>query len=1299
VSQTCEDNAGTCTGPAANGGVWHTGEIGATNLVCDGGAVSQCTNYRVIGSTANLLQWSDLLVTPVMEKVDQTETGGVPNTRIEITQWSWNQAINMADNNLAYTWEFDTDLESLLPLDLFSDNSYLNLGFGGYGAVANENNPELTGGFGVFAPMGTCSGSGGACETNFDCPPGLCSPPAPPNTECFSTSECVAIDPSSSCTAPAPQTCTQSNVSVNGTGGQDRVGKNSCFFEGIGKIPTGARGELGLVTPQDDDLDNDGAQGIDEFVEVNGPYRNHNMDAWNGPDMRFNTLEDFYGDTGNTFQAAIGFQNFEGTPQNIAEQSFGLAVDDVVVGWREFTLGPDSAQCGGGACASVELHSTNLYNGNSIVGITVLDVTPYSPPNVGNNDCPTGTDDQDCNDNGARDVVVKANSEVDVEGVKVICDETAPSSGEFYGTVTTSSIVKSPGVLFVSEQGGDNPTVTVTYDDPDDGAGNLCQNDVDPAKWGVVTSTTTVFLADTCEVNVVATPIRENPLNDNDGFPDSNERIEMVLTVINNCGQQLNNCIARISTNDTSVACIERSIISIGTLEDVPDQQTVPESGGNPDFASGFAWRVTTADSPSPDNPMTATFAITMQCDEIDALSVPQETLLTLDLDLDDGGQSPIDWTEDFEAAGAFGVGAQFRTENLDAGIPGGGDIEGLQNGQGYRCTYSDPEWPNSGSYGSPEAATCYPAMNLAQSNAVFWGRDGSTVGNFIDGGRAHTSNHSLYYGIFLASPVAFTTPMATLESVRTIDPINLGVGNGACTGNGVPLACCTGVGEGNCSPQLRFWHQVSLLDDRNLGAVPVLRSADRGVVQLQLADSDTGVATGDWIQLTPFQNVYDEQAVDNYFNCMFDPTDDGNTEDTYFDPADPDRRLGPSSTCFPDFTFGYLGDTDQGFNPTNIGNADTPPPPLPTPSLGTGTWVESKVDLSAFRGRRVRLRYLVSSLKATQENWEAQFMLNPSPNDDGWWIDNIAVSGTLTNPVDVVVDTTNNAGLGTCPVLCAGGTTVNVEVNPGELINPALVLTDAPGQPINVNAVTSVANDCLSGGPQYQFEELSPNPGIIRQYTDDPVIDLTPQVDTTYVVRVRCSSTTGQPACESSRSIVVDVACPTTCGLGALPDVDATATHFQWSTTRSTDYEVWRGRICRKPSDGAPDPQCERGLTGQGNDGVVSDFDAVAGGSGSLLGPFVGMSHSHAGDGITNTGTNWDGYYYLFRSARSIEFCNDPGGLWASGWAVGTPGAIPTLERRRDICDAPDTTTGVAPCVLGPGVVDIHVAEPPICP
>src|SRR6185295_7809394 len=107
-----------------------------------------------------------------------------------------------------------------------------------------------------------------------------------------------------------------------------------------------------------------------------------------------------------------------------------------------------------------------------------------------------------------------------------------------------------------------------------------------------------------------------------------------------------------------------------------------------------------------------------------------------------------------------------------------------------------------------------------------------------------------------------------------------------------------------SASPLLTFKHQISLPDSRRIND-PVGQGSDRGVLHAQIAGATV------WQKLTPYQNIYDQQGTDFFSNCMFDPTDDGNNEDSYFDPTDPARRLGPSSTCYPEFAFAYSGDTN----------------------------------------------------------------------------------------------------------------------------------------------------------------------------------------------------------------------------------------------------------------------------------------------------------------------------------------------------------------------------------------------------
>ena len=297
-------------------------------------------------------------------------------------------------------------------------------------------------------------------------------------------------------------------------------------------------------------------------------------------------------------------------------------------------------------------------------------------------------------------------------------------------------------------------------------------------------------------------------------------------------------------------------------------------------------------------------------------------------------------------------------------------------------------------------------------------------------------------------------------------------------------------------------------------------------------------------MRLEPVQNPYAQQAEDNYFNCTFDPVDDGNTEDDFFDPTDPERDHGPSSTCYPTFTRAWMGSTTGAFGVANIGNATTPPASSDLPSLGVGTWIESIVDLSEFRGRSAKLRFLVASLKVTAETHVGQFGPDLDEREDGWWLDDIEISEVLSQPAAFVNDDytlgscsvngascfnqckfsliscTNDTQCGVnepclrpCPVgqtclpippacgpVCSS-VTANAWVTPAEALDPGLVVTPVPGQALTINgaappdpvtgALPSTADACLSGNLQYQFcrdgDPLGDGPNDPDGDCDDP--------------------------------------------------------------------------------------------------------------------------------------------------------------------------------------------------------------------
>jgi hypothetical protein len=171
-------------------------------------------------------------------------------------------------------------------------------------------------------------------------------------------------------------------------------------------------------------------------------------------------------------------------------------------------------------------------------------------------------------------------------------------------------------------------------------------------------------------------------------------------------------------------------------------------------------------------------------------------------------------------------------------------------------------------------------------------------------------------------------------------------------------------------------------------------------VVQIQLTDRED-TAPGLWTTLNPDVNPYYATVANNHFRCTFDPTDDGNNEDDFWWPEYPSRKFGPSSTCVGLERWSYQGDTStEPFDVANVGNATTPPAPSDAPELGTGTWVRAGFDLSQYRGRRARFRFLVSSVKWGWEVYEDYGSLV-----DGWWIDDVVVNETLAEPAVISND------------------------------------------------------------------------------------------------------------------------------------------------------------------------------------------------------------------------------------------------------------------------------------------------------
>ncbi len=1264
-------------GAGATGGVWHSGRIDVTTIttcIASGSTAARCQQYETLTGSTGENFWWELLLTPEFKKVNkcctgspgcpavlpatclgQTDQPGNPVFHVAFDQHpgvEWNAAIDFQDLNTLMTWELDTDTAKIEPIDLINDGSILNFLAGLYGArvPAGQSNSPLTDGNPLFAPKSKCLDSDGNGT------PDRCGG-RPTGTACTNDVPCSGND-------------------LNGTMGNNRVGDDNCAFEG--KVAQSARSNppYGLAKPADDDVrngwcrhkscsndrsrfcevdadclspgvcdgaaaptpgspaddrsracndtnapnicnapgyvttcDKDGTTTVDQFVTANGPIRNMNFTQVNGPDMRFTTLEDIYGDSGEAFQLALGFYVNEPTPSSPARTGYGAAVDDVNIQWREFRLDEDTTNCAtSGACASIDLQSTNFFEGNALVTVTVMDASPYDPVNA-KNDCnldgdfTDADDDTDCDNNGTQDIVVKVLSEAEVAGEVLALNRTSPTGAQWKGTIPISSTMNIPGTLFIVRSGSDFPTVTARYTDRDDGTGKICQNDSSPARQGVVEASTSVF-APAGRMILVSVNLTDN--GDNDGFADTNETVNAFVTLKNKAGVELTNVTATLSTSDPDIECISQATASLGSMVvDEVKQALTP-----------FVFRVAPSVNRTDINQdVSATFSVTVRSDQFDTLDRPNG--FTIDLDLSATGTcTATSFSEGFES----GTLGQFTLMSLD-------NFSSEPAADGTRCQYNDPNGPNTN---SPGRASCWPG-GIPSNGVNDWHAHGTTA---PDGGRAYSGSWSLHFGTHSGAASQDSTRLRSIDAVRVLGANALNVGTTP------PI-------------ELTYKHQVSHTDGRCVGPnIGPGQTIDRTVVQIAFADAG-GNPVGNWIKVFPYENSYDSQNRDNFTNCAFDPTDDGNNEDSFFDPSDPFRRTGPSSTCFPEFVYSEQGNADYRTTfvapDVNLGEAEGPGL---QGSINRGTWVQPKFALDRFKGRRLLLRFLSTTAEVEDTvTWQDFFGSPDIICDDGVYIDDVQVSGLCTSPLTLIADTAPNSGL----PACAACTTVT----PSIAADPTAL--DAPGQLVTLNAAASSADSCPNGTLQYRFFVDANNNNVfdsgetvLRDFTDNAIILDVPDRTTRYGVEVRCSSA---PSCGASlvpatATVLVAVACPSSGTLldppfpqtvkvskptltGAEPDVSASV---NWTATATVD--AIRGNLNLLRSSGG-------------------NF------TGTVAACIANNTNTASITDNTSPGGGGSGLYYLVRS--SGQFCNSPG-----TWSTNHPKEV--AGRHSEITADPNT-------------------------
>jgi hypothetical protein len=317
------------------------------------------------------------------------------------------------------------------------------------------------------------------------------------------------------------------------------------------------------------------------------------------------------------------------------------------------------------------------------------------------------------------------------------------------------------------------------------------------------------------------------------------------------------------------------------------------------------------------------------------------------------------------------------------------------------------------------------------------------------------------------------------------------------------------------------FFHIVRLMDDNGTAGEPIGQCLDCADVQIQIdQDPDPAIdAWGFWDKLVPYQNVYEHKPIafsgfGGYY-CIFTPTDTGT--------APPNPRGVHETICFPQGVWSHCGST-TGTNPVNTVNCTGPGVVEPS---GVGVWVQSRFHLDSYLGQRVRFRWIAetwvfdnddSSYYETGPGWQT------SQQDDGWWIDDILVTGAVTRQLTPSIDNTPRTG--TCPAdpcnasLGDMGTAAIIAVTDGAgnaIDGVARIPTS--GEPIRVTAAASTfPGGCANGHAEYQFLR----DGIVVQpWSGNAFFSDSPERTTRYTALVRCSS---DPGCTSALGASLDL-------------------------------------------------------------------------------------------------------------------------------------------------------------------------------
>ncbi|MFQ5876510.1 MAG: S8 family serine peptidase [Acidobacteriota bacterium] len=593
---------------------------------------------------------------------------------------------------------------------------------------------------------------------------------------------------------------------------------------------------------------------------------------------------------------------------------------------------------------------------------------------------------------------------------------------------------------------------------------------------------------------------------DGDIFCDAGEQCEMTLIVSNAGPTDLTDVTLHLGTSDADIECITKPSVFIGDLPVGAKVDTADISGARRPFEFTVSALTETINASEP-----ALGDFTLGLTSQEALGTANRatvrTLLDLDLpagaqptlvpgpdgipgtaddglivenfDVDRDGNGKVDLSDGRDGVPNDTIGVTVGT------APGGlNALEGIGCG-GYKVPPEDPgcridpdndmDWHIH----CPTGA-CDPTFHVGSTTAF------KTTP--VDGALAFSGVNSLHWGRHVGTQrIEDTTSFRSLAAFMVtvnLDPLPRG------------------------DLELSFFH-IADMEDNNETDVPEGQAVDFGDVHIRVDRNSDPIVDdwGFWDKLAPFENVYDHipyiwshwGAITTY--CNLTPTDTGT--------APPAPRGVHETMCFPLGVYSHCGTawgTDTTFQCPGPGFTGQT-----TPSSGA-LWVRSRFSLANFLGQRVQIRWIAQGWEFDFDNPTQDYQTygrgwDNSVHDDGWWVDDINISGAIVSQATPSADP-DTPPPPSCP-------------DPGTECDPgvgdhgyvvSLMVTDGngngvveSGETIRLDAIgTTNPGGCAGGVTEFRFLK---DGELVQDFSSNAFFLDAPTADAVYQVLARCSN------------------------------------------------------------------------------------------------------------------------------------------------------------------------------------------------